>query len=298
MNDDMHKISVTTWHELLYFFGYIKRNNIVISGVPKINDDHHKWSGKISQAIEIHYREDQARITRFFNKMLDDFYHDKHLIDDIGFIRDNKIICMFTWLYVRQCETHEQYFLNKVKKVPIYKDMNLPTQSKNHGERCDDICNYFCHGYLPGKTKHSIIGIIQDASNKIINEIKPLYWLDEKNDEQCEWACDYILQRYKPENVDIDKPTDTQERYLLVYGLLFLMIEIESESEWKLFLININRAWSQKKHRGNKKEQLPLNTYLDKKTKEKLKALCINKGVSIQTMLSHLINTEYNKTKE
>ncbi|WHP32158.1 hypothetical protein QMG90_04230 [Trabulsiella odontotermitis] len=297
MNDDMHKVSVTSRHELLYFFGYIKRNNIVIRGIPKVNDDCHKWSEKINQAIEIHYREDQVRIARFIKKMLDDFDDDKLLIDDIEFIRDNKITCMFTWLYIRQCETREQYFLNEVKKRPIYKDMNLPTQSKNHGERCDDILDYFRHGYLSGKTKLSIIDIIQDAYNKTINEIKPLYWLDEKNDEQCEWACDYILQRYKPDSIDIDKPTDTQERYLLAYGLLFLMIEIESESEWKLFLTNINRAWSQKKHRGNKKEQLPLNTYLDKKTKEKLKVLCVNKGVSIQTMLSHLINTEYNKTK-
>jgi hypothetical protein len=70
MNDDMHKVSVTSRHELLYFFGYIKRSKITIRGVPKINDDYHKWSGEINRAIEIHYREDQVSIAEFIKKCL------------------------------------------------------------------------------------------------------------------------------------------------------------------------------------------------------------------------------------
>lgn len=297
MNDDMHQVTVTSWHQLLYFFGYIKRYNIRISGFPKSSDDLSTWSKKINKAIRDHYEKDYASIDKFIKKMLFNFNEDKSQIHEIEFILDSKIICMFAWLYIRQCNIREKQVINGVQKIPLYTDFHLPSQSQNHDERCYDISDYFSHGYLSGKEKDKITNSIQDTSLRIINDIKPLSWLDEKNDEQCEWACDYILKRYTPKNIDIDKPWNTHERYLFVHGLFSLMVAIENESKWKLFLTDINRAWSQKKHRANKKEQSPLNTYLDKKTKEKLKALCINNGVSIQTMLSHLITTEYNKTK-
>ncbi|WP_312670426.1 hypothetical protein [Pseudescherichia sp.] len=298
MNDDIHQITVTSWHELLYFFGYIKRNDIRISGIPKASDDFHTWSKKINVAIHCHYEKNDTRINRFIEKMLWSFNKDKSQIDEIEFICDNEKICMFAWLYIRQCSAREKQVINGVQKIPLYQDMHLPSQSQNHDERCYDISDYFSYGYLSGKEKDKVINSIHDTSLRIINDIKPLSWLDDKNDEQCEWACDYTMKRYTPENIDIDKPWNTQERYLFVHGLFSLMVARESEAKWKLFLADINRAWSQKKHRASKKEQLPLNTYLDKKTKEKLKVLCINNGVSIQTMLSHLITTEYNKRKE
>ncbi|EHQ1051619.1 hypothetical protein KQL11_004817 [Salmonella enterica] len=297
MNNQICKITITSRHELLYFFWYIKSLDVRIGGFPKPSDDFDEWAEKINKAINSHCDEDYTSTNSFIVKMIDYFNDEKSLIDDIQFIRDNEITTMFAWLYIQQCHVRERRTIGKVQRIPLYNDMRLPSQSESHHERYEDICDYFYSGYLSKKEKISIIDSIQNTHSKIRGKIIPLHWLDERNDEQCKWACDYILQKYKPECIYVDIPDNTHERYLLTHGLFSLMVAIEHESEWRLFLTDINRAWSQKKHRASKKEQSPLNTYLDKKTKDKLKVLCVKEGVSIQTMLSHLIINEYDKMK-
>ncbi|MBS6739148.1 MAG: hypothetical protein KH310_13820 [Enterobacteriaceae bacterium] len=297
MNDKLYSIAITDWHKLLYFFGYLKFMEVRISGFPKYSDDLNEWSEKIIGAISRHCDKDDTRINAFIEKMLDHFNDEISIIDDIKFIQDDEITGMFAWLYIQQCKIRERAIMGGMEEIPLYKDLHLSSQSLNHHDRHDNICDYFYSGYLSKKSKDSIIDSIWGTCYKVRNEIKPLHWLNEKNDEQCKWACDYILQKYEPKFIDVDRPDNTHECYLLTLGLFFLMVATEHKSEWKLFLTDINRAWSQKKHRASKKEQSPLNTYLDKKTKDKLKVLCIKEGVSIQTMLSHLITSEYDKIK-
>ncbi|HCB1597116.1 TPA: hypothetical protein MYP09_003393 [Citrobacter farmeri] len=298
MNNELLKFTITSRHELLYFFWYIKSLDVRIGGFPKPSDDFDEWAEKINKAINSHCNEDYTSTNNFIMKMIDYFNDEKSLIDDIQFIRDDEIKTMFSWLYIQQCHVRERITIGKIQKIPLYKDMHLPSQSENNHERYEYICDYFYSGLLSKKRKKSIIDSIYNTCYKISGEIRPLHWLDKKDDDQCQWACDYILQKYKPECIYVDSPDNTHERYLLTQGLFSLMVATGHESEWRLFLTDINRAWSQKKHRISKKEQSPLNTYLDKKTKDKLKVLCVKEGVSIQTMLSHLIINEYDKMKK
>lgn len=297
MSETTTKITIETWHELLYIFGYIRYKGVKISGWPEHSDKHEEWSLKINKALDKFHQSESEKISKFIERMYFDFSKDKLNLSDIDFIKNNEITCMFAWLYIRQCHVDERKTINRIIETPLYRHVHFPVESQNHCERYQIICDYFDYGYLTKSNKNYIIDSLWSTCEKIKDNIKPMHWLDRKDDKQCEWACDYIMQRYKPECIKIIKPDETSELYLLVLGLFYLMVATVGYAEWKLFLNDINRAWSQRKHRINKKEQSPLNTYLDKKTKEKLKALCIKEGMSIQNMLSHLIVNAHDKIK-
>ena len=97
MNNELLKVTITSRHELLYFFGYIKSLDVRIGGFPKPSDDFDEWAEEINKAINSHCDEDYTSTNNFIIEMIDCFNDEKSLIDDIQFIQDNEIKTMYKY---------------------------------------------------------------------------------------------------------------------------------------------------------------------------------------------------------
>lgn len=133
-------------------------------------------------------------------------------------------------------------------------------------------------------------------------------WLNKDDLSQCEWVWKYILKSQKPESPNESvignlsfpscslNPLTHYEKYLASYASYDLWAAHEDTK--KLFLKNINKAWSQKKLRDTREGKKSLNTYLRSEVKDQLDELSRCYEKSKQAVLEMLIENEYkNKRK-
>ena len=122
-----------------------------------------------------------------------------------------------------------------------------------------------------------------------INNIK---WLHEKNEEQCEWAWDYLLKNNGALN--FLNSNSSMSRYCAIQISIDLCFP--SEDSRTLLLIRMNKAWNQKKQRDNINGKKAYNFVLNIDTKEKLDKLAQYKGMKKNETIEWLINSECNRT--
>lgn len=143
------------------------------------------------------------------------------------------------------------------------------------------------------------LGLQQEELNKIkydwgiissrTNNIK---WLHEKNEEQCEWAWDYLLKNNGALN--FLNSISSMSRYCAIQISIDLCFP--SEDSRALLLIRMNKAWNQKKQRDNLNGKKAYNFVLNIDTKEKLDKLAKYKGMKKNETIEWLINSECNRT--
>jgi len=141
-------------------------------------------------------------------------------------------------------------------------------------------------------TKVNFLNRLQSEWGIINESPRPLKWLKE-DEEQCRWANAYIF-KYRVPSLGIN-PVDTKELYLSVIATLDLWQGYPDSKQ--LFLQNINKAWSQKKHRDTLVGKKALNTYLKEGTKQKLNKISELQGRKIHEVLEELIVREYERLK-
>ncbi|NBJ33140.1 hypothetical protein GE191_05555 [Serratia fonticola] len=132
-------------------------------------------------------------------------------------------------------------------------------------------------------------------------------WLNKDDLSQCEWVWKYILKSQQPDppakcllgNSSCPScslnPLTHNEKYLASYASYDLWVAHKDTK--KLFLKNINKAWSQKKLRDTREGKKPLNTYLKNETKRRLDELSQCYDMNKQGVLEMLINKEYENKK-
>jgi len=88
-------------------------------------------------------------------------------------------------------------------------------------------------------------------------------------------------------------PTNTAERYLAIYAA-FDTWKTTVEAK-RLFSIDFNKAWQQKKHRDSRQGKKACSLVLHEETKLKLDELAQAKNVTLSQLVEQLINKEHSK---
>lgn len=116
MNENTNYIIIDHYQKLLYIVGYMHRVNIRIKGLPKYNDDRSKWQKRINDTVDEYCENQNKDKSDFIKEIISSFEKEFFFLTDFDFIKDNDIFCMFAWLFICQCNFHEEQIINKTVK--------------------------------------------------------------------------------------------------------------------------------------------------------------------------------------
>lgn len=126
--------------------------------------------------------------------------------------------------------------------------------------------------------------------NKIINYIDENKDPFENYDGEVfiNWIYDRMERNEMIFNYDINKILGNEKEKIVKSSFDFWALS-KSKAEIKLFLIEMKKAWSQKKFRDGVKDKKVLNTYISKKASDKLKEISKEENKNMSDILDFLI---------
>lgn len=224
-------------------------------------------------------------------------------LDEFNWFKDDERACYFVWasIYLYRYLSTPHHPINKSPNHPLifavhYNQLGLKNNPSNSQERFDEVVKYF--DYIPQhkQWKLDLITYLKDTWSQVFKSRKPFSWLKKDNDEQCLWAWEYMqrvdINRSKPMIYQFS-PTNTAERYLAIYAA-FDTWKTTVEAK-RLFSIDFNKAWQQKKHRDSRQGKKACSLVLHEETKLKLDELAQAKNVTLSQLVEQLINKEHSK---
>lgn len=235
-------------------------------------------------------------------------------LDEFNWVKTSERACYWLWGCLRfslhnLTDVVKDQVSEDSIKMSLYDFFKLNCTPSSTSERFELILDFFDR--LRPSGLHSKIDYLHGAKTKwqkIYLSSDIFKWLDRDNDAQCDWVWKYIAKTQHDdgeENSQDDlskspsqylKPLTNDEKYLAIYASYDLWNAHEDTK--KLFLKNINKAWSQKKLRDNREGKKSLNTYLRSEVKDQLDELSRCYEKSKQAVLEMLIENEYkNKRK-
>ena len=211
--------------------------------------------------------------------------------------------CFFIWLSVRNRYnpdlTVSQYRDKRIKwnEQTLYDQMRLDINPASTKARYESIIRFFDTLGASVNDIELYFSFLKEALNNINSY--SFTWLDEKDEEQCQWAWDYIKKSDNGiYNRYIQTPIGENERYLFVIASFDYWY---AHADTKLrFLDKMRNAWMQKKHRSKqvKENRKPLNTNLDEEVKKRLNLLAKLQNKTISETLEDMINQAYEEHKQ
>jgi len=225
-------------------------------------------------------------------------------LSELEWLEENDRACYIVWEELTK-GSYYRYPLHPVfipsSQSPIsyattYSNLGLKLNPSSSKERYNEIVKYFDSVELNLGWRLSLISHLKNICEKILNRRRPFSWLDRENEEQCRWAYDYVRKTDftftipKP-NVSIIWSSSIEEVYLAIYFAYDTWQS--SEEAKKLFEINFNKAWQQKKYRDNLKGKKACNLVLREDVKNMLDELAKVKGVKLNQLVEQLIEKEY-----
>lgn len=222
---------------------------------------------------------------------------------------DNDIACFYAWGRIRKfhnLETLDKLSLmidtisiDLAKENPVfinyYEQLNLNKHPSSTKERKHLIIEFF-DSQTPLSNieqKTNLLEKIKLEFAFLYNNKKPFHWLSEKDENRCEWTWNYIKEH--SDFCQYLSPINNNERYLSIYISYYLWSAKEDTK--KLFLIRINKAYSQQKFRESIKGKKALNIFIDEESKKKLDKISKKMNEKINKTIELLIENEYSKIK-
>ncbi|EJD6044295.1 hypothetical protein M0J40_RS16825 [Providencia rettgeri] len=230
-------------------------------------------------------------------------------LSDFKWVFDNEEITSFVWGYLilerdiwnEDVIKRKESIDDKCKARNSYESLNLPMIDNGHHRKTEDIVLYFDSQYLDSEVINSIdiLNQLKDMwaiSNNIVKKFK---WLNAKNGDSTKWAFDYIKKyndkefpNYNKDSgispLSIFKPISNHEMEISIYNILKLWECHPSEKT--LFIMNMNKAWQQRKLRHERTTKKAINCYVDIEVKNKLDELVKDSGFQMNYVLADLIN--------
>lgn len=246
--------------------------------------------------------------------------------EEFSWFKDDERACYFVWVSIYlnsyysapnhpttaapqlQSPTYDPYYYDPSNPTatappPIpqyalpYSQLGLKNNLSNSMERFDEVVNYFDRVRQPREWKLNLIAHLKGIWGHIFSSRKPFSWLEKDNEEQCRWAWDYINKI----DWDNSKPivsqlsvTSTEEMYFAIYAA-YDTWEATTEAK-RLFTIDFNKAWQQKKLRDGRQGKKACSLVLDKDIKLKLDELAKTKKVTLSQLVEQLIEKEHAST--
>ena len=183
-----------------------------------------------------------------------------------------------------------------------YNRLGLSKSPSNHKERMKLIVLFFDGVIVQAGEglKYQLMERLKNKWKVKYNNPLPVKWMPDDEDT-VSWVWDnfknrgddtvYLSQSGMSHFVTWFMPFNHAERLLAVRAALDLW-DNDSDSK-KLFLLNLNKAWNQKKLRQSRTDKKALNTYIKNETKMRLDILATHYNMRISDVLEKIINETY-----
>lgn len=235
--------------------------------------------------------------------------------EEFGWINDNERTAFWVWGFLYQATIEQLDIVNFVEPSGrsniYYNKLNITSSPRNHQERIDIIIQIFDSFIVPqgNNKKYRLMDRLKKQWLRIYSKPLPVKWLPD-NEKDVLWAWEALKKQqqslrlrsyrsYPPVKSGLSitfTPQSHSERALAVRAALDLW-DKEPDSK-KLFLLNLNKAWNQRKLRESRTDKKALNTYLRNETKMRLDSLASDYGMRISDVLEKLINEHFNSIKK
>lgn len=178
-------------------------------------------------------------------------------------------------------------------RTPHVRDMGLPESPSGLRELKDIIILYFDRLSIHVEHKEALMDYIKSVW--FSQSVEWLDWIDDKNENQMNWAAGYIETHFRSSN-DTLYYYKSSSSLSKIYG--FLDFCFNSNDSRELFIIKMKKAWAQNCYRESIKDKKVINTYVSNDVKEKLKEIVRVSNKKTNEVISDLIRREYNNLKK
>lgn len=296
------------------YFQYLSHRNIFVPNVDFY--DTKNCCKIINELLQYHYPEIELR---------QEFIRDMELEcagkiipnDDFAWLHTSERACYWLWGYIRSADFNmlgsnlpSSYFIDQTRSLSTnqtnnteYENLGLNIHPVNTTQRFNYIIDFFDVWNADISHKSQFLKRVEKDWQEIYKYPAPFKWLDFDDKEQCGWVWEYIVDFQKKKETivlysermkvpaEYLTPLNENEKKLAIYGAIDLW---RAPPDTKtLFFKNINKAWSQKKHRLKRTGSKPFNTYLKTETKDKLDELVRYHDKKIIDILDQLINQAF-----
>ena len=238
---------------------------------------------------------------KLINDLLDVTKQSLLPLAELDWIKKDERACYFVWASVQNFDFYaapdhptNPLMQNQPITVANYRVLNLKANPSNSNERFDEIVKFIDRVFQPLEWQMELIEYFKKRWSSIYTSRRTLSWLNKNNEEQCRWAWEYInkpkLMGAGPSAYRL-KPTGCYEMYLAIFAALDSWDgHLDSQ---RLFLIDFNKAWQQKKHRDSRQGKKACNLVLREEVKQKLDELASSRGMKLNQIVEQLIENEY-----
>lgn len=184
---------------------------------------------------------------------------------------------------------------NKVDFLPKpFANFKWMTHS-NSKSRFESIQVYIEHLNSDREEKIQLLNSLYQHWCSIFQSPKPFSWINKNDDVQLNWIWDY-MKKYESEhkiNTHIFLSHDLKQLYLSIFASYdSWTAPIEAK---KLFLININKAWNQKKIRDSRKDKKQYTFVMNKSIQDKLNEVASHENLNKSELMERLINRRHSE---
>lgn len=294
-------ITITDDAHCLWVYTYLRRRNWLMAEAEQQTNavNHQEQFQQMSQLIIASL--DQLHILRMLpifttevkkvkiREMLEAYKNSMLSAQDLRLIRgvNDRVINAF-WIEIKSIQEQNP---NTGKIQSLYNEMPLPQSPVDTFKRRECLIQFFNLLEWSRLEKLKLLDRLQTLAKSILNFEKAFRWLNSKDSAQCDWAHNYVKKRITIES-HID-PIGTSEKYSAALAV-FDSWSAPLDSK-KLFLLDIRRAWSQKKHREKLSGKKPYNFIMNKGLAKKLDVLSKKLDLSKNELVEKLIESEFSK---
>ena len=176
-----------------------------------------------------------------------------------------------------------------------YDHTGLTKSPNNYGGLFDSIIGFFDHWITDPVYKENTLDVLKTKWSFLLKweaeNGKPFAFLDKNDKEGGEWCWEYFRKKVTVIRWGQFQPATTLERYSYLTAIFYVW-NVLPEAR-KVFLTDINRAWSQRKFRISQNDRKAFQSYMKEETKRKLLELSEANGMKIHEVLEAIINDAY-----
>ncbi len=251
---------------------------------------------EIENALD-NYNQDENMKYNFIYEMANDCNSSLLKKEELYWIKDDDRACNWVWLTLK-CLSSE--ILSKLSNpneenrrhffpTPTFGDVISVKRASSTAEHGDEIIEFFDLWNASIFEKQNLLNNLKKTWSEITPQKIELKWLDEKNEEQCNWTWGYIFNSELP--TDNLTPLTLTDRYDSIYASLdFWNAHPDSKV---LFCQKLKKAWDQKAFRKRQGNKVPLNTYISKESREMLRSIAKKRDQKIHETLESIIRNAF-----
>lgn len=282
--------------ECRFYWYYLTKQNISLPAEPSEPTEYCRKINHVINNLSIKSDEKERAVEEMVRSAKESLLSNKELKPlDKGIER----MCSWVWCYCRLMDSTASNWFNTPSinynvsaESSVYLKYNLNLHPSTAEERYDLIIKFLDFSEADLDSKRGLLAFWQQAWGEVY-EAETFHWLDNKNNIQCEWASNYLVNdtEYKVPNWFLPKPTTPQQMYDSTIAA-FDIWNAHPDSK-KLLIVKMKKAWSQKKHRDNMEGKKAYNFVLHTDAKAKLDAIAKDYGLKKNQCLEQIIEKEF-----